>query len=155
MKAPSERHFIHGGTFVLANRLQQVGDRLTGDITTKQWFLLVAINTSESQPPNITDLARDLGASRQNTAKMLAALARKGYVALTPDPGDQRSHTVRLTGRAGEKMRQVSDIGEGFIARLFAGVSDEEVAAGAGLMRKLFANLGQMEQATDDPTTDR
>ena len=43
MEAPSPKHLIHGAVFLLANRLQAAGDRVMGDITSKQWFALLAV----------------------------------------------------------------------------------------------------------------
>lgn len=145
MKAPSKRHFIHGGMFVLANRLQLVGDSLIEDITTKQWFMLLAVSTSELPEPNISDIAQDLGSSRQNISRMAASLVGKGYITLHPCQSDRRSHCIRLTPKAEDKIAEVSRIGDEFISRLFHGISDDMVDCGAELFTRLLENLSEME----------
>lgn len=146
MEAPSERHFIHGSIFLLANKLQAAGDRVTGEITMRQWFLLLVVAGMGSASPTISLVADFMGTSRQNTAKMLQALQKIGYVELGDCAKDKRSTTVRLTPKAQKTLGEVSAVGEGQIGKLFAGVSDEEVACTAGVLRKMFENLQKMEE---------
>lgn len=145
MKAPSEKHFIHGGIFVLANRLQLVGDMFTGDITTKQWFMLVAVATSDIPQPAITDIAKDLGCSRQNVSRMLSTLVAKGYLVHEPSKEDARKQCIRLTAKAAEKMAEISAMGQRFIERLFEGVEDAQVLEGVRLIEQLNNNLLRIE----------
>lgn len=150
MQAPSERHFIHGSIFLLANKLQKVGDRLTEEITTKQWFLLLVVAGMGDGAPAISAVADFMGTSRQNTAKMLQTLQREGYVGLAPHPEDRRSTTVRLTTKGRRVLDKVSAVGEGEIQRLFKGISDEQVACAVTVLRALSENLQQMERELDD-----
>lgn len=150
MRAPSDRHFIHGSIFLLANRLQTTGDRAMGDITSKQWMLLVAVSSSDVHPPNITSLARDLGVSRQNVAVMLKALEKNGYVQLSGSPGDRRSQQVQLTPKAGPRMAEISKMGAGYLGTLFTGVESEQLACVVSVFRQMFENLDRMEKEGAD-----
>lgn len=123
-----------------------VGDQLTEGITLKQWFMLLAVATSDKREPDITDIAKDLGTSRQNASRILSALHRKGYLLLESSAEDRRRQCIWLTGEGKGMLEHVSTIGKGFIQRLFGGLDDEQVAAGVTLIRKLLQNLDQIEQ---------
>lgn len=145
MEAPSPKHLIHGAVFLLANRLQAVGDSVMGDITSKQWFALLAV-AQWPGVPRVTDVAAQLGTSRQNAAKLLEQLAQKGYVQLASGQQDRRSHQVRLTAKAKEKIPRISARGEASIQRLFAGIADEDIDTAGRVLLQVFANAGEMQR---------
>ena len=142
---PSDKHFIHGSIFMLANRLQTIGDRISGEITSKQWFLLMMIGNLPDDPA-ISRVAQTVGSSRQNTAKMLGQLEKKGCVVLQTDPQDHRSRTVRLTEKSRDLLAQYSRVGARFIDEMFEGVSDEQISCTKQVILQLFDNMEAMEQ---------
>jgi DNA-binding MarR family transcriptional regulator len=82
MKEPKNlKYLLFGGTFILANKLQFVGDKMVNVLTTKQWFLLLNIlELSKEELPTVTSLASVMDTSRQNIAKMLEGLEKEGLV---------------------------------------------------------------------------
>lgn len=144
MQAPSPKHLIHGGIFLLANKMQLVGDRLTGDITSKQWFLLLQISQMEATP-SLSAIAQEVDSTRQNVTKMLAPLAKKGYVRLTQDPADRRSHCVELTPRCHTRMGEISGVGQGFINRMLDGATPEDIEATGRVFLRMMQNLEEMQ----------
>lgn len=149
MEAPSPKHLIHGAVFLLANRLQAVGDSVMGDITSKQWFALLAA-AQWPGVPRVTDVAAQLGTSRQNAAKLLEQLAQKGYVQLDSGEDDRRSRQVRLTAKAEEKMPLISAKGEASLQRLFYGIADEDIDTAGRVLLQLFANAGEMQKGESE-----
>ncbi|MDR1748175.1 MAG: MarR family transcriptional regulator [Spirochaetaceae bacterium] len=146
LKAPDDRYFIHGGIFLLSNKLQAAGDRKIRKVTTKQWFLLLFIRGMDEELSTITEIARQMDSTRQNVAQMLGTLEKKGFVSLSVLPGDKRSVGVSLTGKAYSILDEISKTGNHFIHHLFKGLPEEEIACTAGLLRKLFENLENMEK---------
>lgn len=144
MNIPSDKHFIHGSIFMLANRLQTMGDRISGEITSKQWFLLMMISNLPPDPP-ISRVAQVVGSSRQNVAKMLEQLEKKACVVLQTHPQDHRSRTVRLTEKSRGLLAQISRVGTEFIEQMFDGVSPEQIVCTKQVVLQLFNNLEEME----------
>ena len=145
MEAPSPKHLIHGAIFLLANRLQMVGDQVMGDITSKQWFALLAVAQWPGMP-RVTDIAAEIGTSRQNAAKLLEQLAQKGYAAFLKNEEDHRSRRVCLTAKGKTRMPQISAEGERSLQRLFEGVQDADIATAGRVLLRLFENAGEMQR---------
>jgi DNA-binding MarR family transcriptional regulator len=146
LKASNDKYFIHGGIFLLSNKMQAVGDRITGEITTKQWFLLLFIRGMDEALPSITEIAKQMDSTRQNVTQMLRVLEKNGFVSLSVIPEDKRSVGVSLKEKAYEMLDEISKTGAHFIQRLFEGISESETACAAGVLRKLFENLEEMEE---------
>src|SRR5690554_262703 len=73
---------IFGGLFLLANRLQALGDGLDDKITLKQWLFIASIIGSEQVSLAITELANYIGTSRQNAKKWPPFLRKRALLPL-------------------------------------------------------------------------
>lgn len=148
MKIPKNSQYVlFGGSFVLANKLQQVADKRIGGLTSKQWFLLKTLHDMPEDPvPTITTLAREADTSRQNVTKMLDVLCREGCVLLKENPGDQRSRTVEITESGRQMLVQMREGSGGFFEELFAGIGEKECEAAAGVLLKMIQNLYRMQE---------
>lgn len=60
----------------------------------------------QSGPRTVSDLAGKLGITQQGASKAVADLARRGYVAIEPDPDDRRARAVSLTERGWKAIRR-------------------------------------------------
>lgn len=147
MKPPENtQYLLFGGTFVLANKLQCVGDRLVAGLSTKQWFLLRNIvDLPGDPPPTITQIAHAMDSTRQNVAKMLEAMAREGLVTLAPSETDRRSRSVCITASGLTYVKEAARNAQGFLDRLYAGISSAQRDAAGAVMKKMMLNLQQME----------
>lgn len=95
--------------------------RLEG-LTLKQWLTLAVIDTLPQPVPSTSVVARALGTSYQNTAKLLRALEAKGVIATAPSPADQRARTITATPAA--RFTAVDEEwGERMVDEVFAGVN--------------------------------
>ena len=152
MRIPENYQYVlFGGTFILANKLQYVADRMVAGIPTKQWFLLRTLQDMPTQPPStITTLANETNTTRQNNTKMLELLHRKGYVTLTDNPNDQRSRLVEMTEQGRQMLDVMASRSMDFFLELFDGISEEECETAARVTIKLIENLGKMQDSSDD-----
>lgn len=64
-----KKAYIFGAIFFLSNRIQNEGDKVFSEITTKQWFLLISIIRSGVKSPTLTEVSKIIGYSRQNVKK--------------------------------------------------------------------------------------
>lgn len=147
MKIPDNNQYIlFGGSFVLANKLQLVADKMVDGLSTKQWFLLRTLYDMPKEPtPTITSLARETDTSRQNVAKMLEVLQRQGCVVLGASPQDQRSRSVEMTEQGLHMLGQMAGQAQGFFTELFTGIDEDEAAVVARVMVKMIKNLEKLQ----------
>lgn len=147
MKPPENaKYLLFGGTFVLANKLQFVGDRMVEGLSTKQWFLLRSMSElPQDPPPTITQIARETDTSRQNIAKMLEAMERQGLVTLAGSSLDRRSRSVRITPAGWEQIRQTTDNARSFLDRLYGGIEQKDLEAAGAVLQKMIENLQRMQ----------
>lgn len=148
MKPPKNPWYIlFGGTFVLANKLQAVGDHVVQGLSTKQWFLLRNIvELPQDPPPTISQVAKEVDSTRQNVTKILGVLEREGYVSVEKSQSDHRSLGVRITGKGREKLKQAEADAQGFFVHLFAGIAPEDRDTAGKVLLQMVGNLQKMQE---------
>ena len=137
----SEMQFIFGSVFLLANKLQIAGDKITEELTTKQWFLLVMISKMDKELPSMTDIANFTGSTRQNITKMLLILEKKGYITISTLPEDKKSMRVTLTEKCGEHFASKEKSGNELLEKIFAGISLDKLRSVSEVFMAMFENL--------------
>lgn len=151
----NKRYLLFGGTFVLANKLQLVGDKLVDGFSTKQWFLLRNIlDLHREPPPTITQIAHSMDSTRQNIAKMLLSLEREGLVIIEDSDLDHRSRSVRVTETGLAHAKQTAENAQDFLTRLYDGIQPEELDAAGRVMIKMVENLQKMQEGFLNETID-
>jgi|GEM_PF-2639232 len=146
MKQPdSDLNFVVGATPMFANRLQTVASRVTGDVTFKQWLVLLIIRDMP-EGSSATEIAQQHGSTRQNVIKILSELSRQGYVNITTDDSDKRSYAVFLTQKSREEMGRISVAGEEFVLAIFEGIDRSDIAATRRVIMQLILNLDQFSE---------
>lgn len=98
-----------------------------------QWYVLYHL--AHDGPTKQRDLVRALRVERATMTGVVAALVRKGLVEQTPDPIDLRQKTLRLTKAGGELWTRLPDPIARILAVAFDGVSEEEQAKVARILR--------------------
>jgi DNA-binding MarR family transcriptional regulator len=143
MTERESQQFIFGCIFLLANKLQLLGDKVTRELTLKQWFLLNILQQMDNKLPNYNEIANAVGTSRQNVSKMLSVLSDKGMVDLYPSKVDQRAIRVSLTEKALDYFSTKEDDGNNLLEQLFADVNPATLEQTAYLLNHLLqkANL--------------
>ncbi len=143
----NSKYLLFGGTFVLANKLQFVGDKIVDGLSTKQWFLLRNMLEMPSEPvPTITQIANAMDSTRQNITKMLEVMEREGLVTLEKSKTDQRSRSVRITEKGLTYANQMRQNAQDFLDRLYEGISSEEPDIAGSVLVKMVQNLQMMEE---------
>ena len=134
---------LFGSLFLLANHLQLVGDRLDEAITTKQWLLLAVLF---KQPRcTLTELASQLGSSRQTVKKMASLLEEKGFLSLRQSETDRRVVEVHPTQSCLDHLKGREDAEQQFLKAFYQGFSDEDLAFLVQLFHRWQKNLEKME----------
>ncbi len=134
------KQFIFGVIFLLANKLQLLGDKVTEEITLKQWFLLNILAQMNEPFPNYNDISKVVGTSRQNVSKMISVLDKKGMVELKPSEIDQRAIYVTLTQKSFEYFESKDSAGNLLLNKLFNNFSSAEIEQMAMLLGKVLQN---------------
>ncbi len=140
------KEYLFGSLFLLANRLQAVGDTILEEITLKQWILLVMIFNMDKNKPSVSEIAEFIGSTRQNVRKMLDTLATNGYVTLSVSDQDRRSLAVSLTDKTLFFFRDFESWGSEFLKELFAGIEPDLLEATRYTFETLFNNLEGMKK---------
>lgn len=115
-------------------RLAEVG------LTTAQAGVLTLV-TGSDHAPTLGDAARSLGTSHQNVRQVVAALERKGMIAVLPDPVDARVRRLAVTPRVGEVFadRDLADHHE--VARWLSTLTEDEQRQAVGLLHRVLKSL--------------
>lgn len=140
MTDKENQQFIFGCIFLLSNKLQLLGDKVTVELTLKQWFLLNMILNMENKTPNFMEIANVVGTSRQNVSKMISILAKKGMVCLQPSKTDQRATYVTLTEKCIDYFASKENVGNKLLDDLFNGISSTETEQVAKVLGRILYN---------------
>lgn len=134
---------VFGSLFQLANQLQAAGDRyLAGErLTTKQWFLIVAVGQFTDTEPTISQAAEFMGSSRQNVKQLALKLEKRGFLRISRDAKDARAYRLQLTEpcEAFWNARQAQDAA--FVARIFRGLTAEELQTVSRCFQSMFQSI--------------
>lgn len=148
MKIPDRTDYLlFGGVFILANKLQFVGDKMVDGLSTKQWLLIrVMMDLPSDPPPTIMQIVRDMDSTRQNVTKMLEKMERDGLVTIEDNDSDRRSRRVRITESGLHQARQTAENAQGFLKRLFEGIDPDEIDVAGRIVLKMLDNLKGMDK---------
>ena len=135
-----KKRLIFSELFILQNKIQTKFDKILGDITSKQFIILMIVNAFPS-PPTLTEVAKHAGCSRQNVKKVAAVLEKKGYIKLNLEKG---SRAVRIVLEP-----KFYDFFEIFMQKSAAGLEDLFEGMNESEIDGLFASLHLIEQNVD------
>lgn len=149
-----QQKVIFGSIFLLANRLQTVGDRYLGEggITTKQWFLTVMVSQFKDKPPTLSEVAELMGSSRQNVKQIALKLEEKGFLKIEKDARDSRAFRIRLTEKCRKFWEDREEQDNNYIGELFKDLTDEEITATSSSIKKLIDKVERMGKQYDSKT---
>lgn len=139
--APRPDQYVFASILLLATRLQRHLDAALPELTLKQWLTLLLLHRMGGDAASVAEIAALSGSSHQNTTKMIAGLAREGWVERTTSPTDQRALRVTVTARTLAYFEEHEAMGDQILARLFAGVTEADLAATARTLAALQDNL--------------
>lgn len=138
--------YLFGAIFVIANKLQQLGDEFDQRITLKQWRVLTAISFLQGETgASISDVAEFTSSSGQNVKKIAVILEKKKYINILQDSRDARYVRMSITKQSEEFFEERKQKENEFFQELFKGLDDKTVEAMNTGYRKLFENMGGMQ----------
>ncbi|MHB8061320.1 MAG: MarR family winged helix-turn-helix transcriptional regulator [Ruminiclostridium sp.] len=141
-----EKAHIFGSVFILANRLQVLGDRFDRNLTVKQWLLLIGILKSKESSPTISEVAGFIGNSRQNVKKMALILQKKGFLILDKDLSDARILRMSVTDKCEIYFTQRESREIEFFEKLYSGFDTNLIKGLNNGISKLGENIVEMEK---------
>ncbi len=122
---------------IMQNHLDETG------VYQAQHHLLMMI--SRNQNASQKDLALSMDVSAATIAVSLKKLEKGGYITKEMDEGDNRLNQITITEKGNQVVEQSKQIFEATDGRVFEGFTEEEKQTLSSLLRKLNANLIQME----------
>lgn len=136
---------IFGSLFLVANRLQVLGDQIDAQVSTKQWLLLAVLLSCENQRCSLTELSKRTGSSRQNIKKMALILEKRGFLRLTRSVEDKRTVLLQPTQECLSHLKTREEDEIAFVEAFFAGFDTEMLMVMQRSITQWMKNLGRME----------
>lgn len=135
--------FIFGSLFLIANKLQVIGDQYLEEdgMTTKQWFLTVMLSQFGDNTPTLSEVAELAGSSRQNIKQLSLKLEEKGFLTIEKDDKDARAVRLKLTQKSYEFWEKRSNQDDRYIIELFNDFGEEETVLFYNCINKLYGNI--------------
>ncbi|KNY29321.1 MarR family winged helix-turn-helix transcriptional regulator [Pseudobacteroides cellulosolvens] len=149
MDALDKQKFIFGSLFLLANKLQVIGDQHleSEDMTIKQWFLTVIISQFGSNSPTLSEVAQLMGSSRQNVKQLALKLQEKDFLSIEKDDQDARATRLKLTQKSQDFWENREDKDHKFLGELFHDFDMEELTLMYKGFNKLLNQIEKMEKS--------
>ncbi|WP_321301997.1 MarR family transcriptional regulator [uncultured Sphaerochaeta sp.] len=136
---------VFGSLFLVANRLQVLGDQIDAQISTKQWLLLAVLLSCENQRCSLTELSKRTGSSRQNIKKMALILEKRGFLKLTRSDEDKRTVLLQPTQACLSHLKTREGDERAFVDAFFADFDTEMIMVMQKSITQWMKNLGRME----------
>lgn len=145
----NKQKFIFGSIFLIANKLQVIGDQyLDKDgMTTKQWLLTAVVSQFGDNPPTLTEVSELMGSSRQNVKQLALKLQEKGFLDIEKDAWDGRALRLKLRDKSRTFWENREEQDAQFIRELFQALTEAEIDAVCSGLDKLLKKVDELERA--------
>ncbi|HHX85866.1 MAG TPA: winged helix DNA-binding protein [Actinomycetales bacterium] len=150
-----DRQATFAGVLLLANRMQTTYDAAIEEVTLKQWLALVVVASLPRPVPSTAEVARALGTTHQNMRKLLAALADRGLLEITPSPTDRRARRVDITPAAHALFDRLGPTGDRLLDDLFADVAPDDLSTCLRVLDTMSLALTGDSLRPPEPETER
>lgn len=140
------RQFVFGAMPILANRIQVLADQGMKVMSLKQFLLFVTILQFGDEPPMLSEVAQEMGSSRQNIKQLALKLCEKGFLKMIKDPHDSRVLRLQVIVEADDIFKDEIDYQNRFLEELYKDISAEEVRQVANVLFRMVGNIEVMEK---------
>lgn len=140
---PWIKRLLFAGIFIQENRLHTAYDHY-GKITCKQWLLLVMLQ-AYNEAPDLSEIGKQMGCSRQNIKKLTISLQEKGFIDLKKNENDTRSICIYKTDKYYSFLKENEIVGEEAHNNLFKEFSDEEIKTYYELSKKILHGINNVD----------
>jgi len=128
---------------LLGQRLHNLmDDRLRADGLTTQQAALLTVVTALGRP-SLGEAADAMGTTHQNAAQLVAALTRKEFLCVEPDPTDRRRRRLIATETNDQYWRGRDAADHNAVADWFSTLTDSEIQTLTTLAERLFKGLAE------------
>ncbi|MBU5426260.1 hypothetical protein KQI41_07505 [Tissierella pigra] len=141
-----KRYRIFGMIFLLSNKLETIGNSFLGELTTKQWFFMLTLTTFFESPPTLSQLAKQMGTSHQNSKQLAIRLQEKGFLTIEKDQLDNRAIRIFPTKKMEEYVRVRQDKDHKFIEDFFRVLKDREIKELDEILFRLMDSIQNIEE---------
>ena len=141
-----KRYRIFGMIFLLSTKLETMGNTFLGELTTKQWFLMLTLTNFFETPPTLSQLAKQMGTSHQNTKQLALKLQEKGFLSIEKDDQDNRALRIVPTEKIEEYVKNRQEKDHKFIEDFFGGLTEAEVEDLDKILLKMLDNIEYLEE---------
>lgn len=143
-----KQKYIFGSLFLLANKLQVIGDQFLAKdgMTIKQWFLTVMISQFPGGSPTLGEVAQLMGSSHQNVKQLAIKLHEKGFLEIEKDSQDGRAIRLKLTEKSYLYWQNRDLEGINFVKELFKDLTEEELKTTYNSFKKIFERIEKWDQ---------
>lgn len=129
--------------FIIQNRIQTAYERVSAEISTKQWILL-GITENCPEPKTLTRIGQLMGCSRQNVKQLAEALEAKGYIKI--NKGSSRAVCLELTEKARLYYDEIYESRKGFLDELYGVFTEDEIIELYNMQAKVFKGVELAEK---------
>jgi DNA-binding MarR family transcriptional regulator len=140
------KYVIFALIFLLANKLQVIGDSFFKEVTTKQWLVLVSLQIMGGNAPTLNDLSKFVGSSHQNVKQLVLKLEQKGYLELSKDENDARRLRIKTTQKCQDFHDAYELKNSKFMNRMFEHLSESDLEITKNIMLTLRGKVEEMEK---------
>lgn len=136
-----KQRYILGRIFLLANRLQVLGDQIVAeDMTIRQWLLTAGI-AQYKKPPSLNEISEAMGSSHQNVKQLVMKLKEKGFLRIERDIEDKRAICFILEDKCFEYCERRREEITQFLSKLFEDMTPDEIDLLNESVNKLYKAL--------------
>ncbi len=141
-----KRYRIFGMIFLLSTKLETMGNTFLGELTTKQWFLMLTLTNFFETPPTLSQLAKQMGTSHQNTKQLALKLQEKGFLSIEKDDQDNRALRIVPTEKIEEYVKNREEKDHKFIEDFFGVLTEAEIEDLDKILLKMLDNIEYLEE---------
>ncbi|QTD42080.1 MarR family winged helix-turn-helix transcriptional regulator [Sporosarcina sp. Te-1] len=148
-----ELHFMqqsYATLFSVVNKVQSQGDEYLEILTSRQHMALIAIAHIPVEQTTLMNIAKKLDTSKQTANKLIASLAKKGYVRTFPNKIDKRSINVEITSEGKRALVTSSEKATLFLEKMFHDFTTDEVELFWQLLQKLYRFDGEEQDGFEE-----
>lgn len=132
-------------TFRLEGNFMRAAERIaaTAGLTAARWKVLGAVIRS---PRTVSDIARDMGLSRQAVQRLANTLMDEGKVVLIPNPARKSAPLVKLTRQGAKNIQGLGAAHTQWANAVGAKLTEREIKKCIELVRRISGAAESVEQ---------
>ena len=137
-------YYLLGLLSAFENRFQAMADKQMGEISWKQFFLIICVNMCKEEP-TIKELADIVGSSHQNVKQLLIKLESKGFVEIYTDEEDKRKQRIHLTKYCYKFCKSNDEMSLSIMNQMFDGITDKQLKTTINTILEIEKNMQSID----------